>query len=92
MSRPVAGLRTSGSVSRTWEESTEAALWPLPHSAPWLTGNSARPSTVGPSVPGSTFMPHCRAQYGQWVGVAVVLSMPLRVRRVCCRSARLEVT
>jgi hypothetical protein len=31
---------------------------------------------------GDRFIPHCRAQYGQWVGVEV-LFMPFRVDRSC---------
>jgi hypothetical protein len=75
--------RTSGEVSRTEDESTAGAVRPLPHSAPRFTGKSARSLTSTPPVgAGVRFIPHCRAQYGQWVGVEVVSMLP-SVRRAC---------
>ena len=46
---------------------------PLMQSPPLLTGNHAFGSTVQPFDVASMWMPHCSAQYGQWV--AVVLDM-----------------
>lgn len=75
--------RTNGEVRRTRDESTAGAVRPLPHSAPRFTGKSARSltSTV-PSGAGVRFMPHCRAQYGQCVGVAE-FGMPFSVLPPC---------
>lgn len=75
--------RTNGEVRRTRDESTAGAVRPLPHSAPRFTGKSARSltSTV-PSGAGVRFIPHCRAQYGQCVGVAE-FGMSLSVLRPC---------
>ncbi|EPJ36549.1 putative Formate dehydrogenase subunit alpha [Streptomyces afghaniensis 772] len=55
----------------------------MPHSAPRFTGKSVRSltSTV-PSGAGVRFIPHCRAQYGQCVGVAVVC-IPFSLLRPC---------
>ncbi|GGT52426.1 hypothetical protein GCM10010256_06320 [Streptomyces coeruleorubidus] len=55
----------------------------MPHSAPRFTGKSVRSltSTV-PSGAGVRFIPHCKAQYGQCVGVAVVC-IPFSVLRPC---------
>ena len=50
-----------------------AADHPLTHSAPLFTGNARFPLIAIPAGPLATRMPHCRAQYGQWVAVGAAL-------------------
>lgn len=84
-------LRIRGEVSRTPGESSAGAVRPLPHRAPRFTGKSGRSVTSTglppPSGVGVRFIPHCKAQYGQWVGVAVVC-IPVSLRRPCYAAGR----
>jgi hypothetical protein len=90
--------RTSGVVSRSGTPSTVALVQPFWHSPPRLVGNSrgvtvtgraARPSGAAAVVTddgapaGVRSMPHCRAQYGQWVGTALIRAPP-----AWCRARR----
>src|SRR5687767_1841778 len=66
--------RTRGEVSRSGWSSVAAADQPFTQSPPSLTGNFALPATTTPPVfstapagRGATCIPHCSAQYGQWV-------------------------
>ncbi len=75
--------RTSGELRRTPDASTAGAVRPLPHSAPLFTGKSGRSTTATPPPRrGVRFIPHCRAQYGQCVGVAE-FGIPFSVLPAC---------
>ena len=95
---PVEGLLPGGRLepARAWvgraarsgapgRRARAGAVRPLPHSAPRFTGKSARSTTSTPAAAPARarrFIPHCRAQYGQCVGVAE-FCMPSSVRRPC---------
>ncbi len=61
-SSPVARSRTSGVVSRSRWPRSPAAVQPLRHSAPSLTGNSGHGTTSSARPVRSRVMPHCRLQ------------------------------
>jgi hypothetical protein len=72
--RSAGSLRTSGVSSRSEWSSSSAAVQPLAHSPPLLTGNSVGSSRTR-GIPGVSAMPHCSAQYGQCVSVTVTPMM-----------------
>ena len=73
-------LRTSGVSSRSGWSSSSAAVQPLAHRPPRLTGKSVGSSRTDALAPGVSAMPHCSAQYGQCVSVTGMSPM-LAVRR-----------
>ena len=63
------GPRTSGVSSRSGCASVSAADHPFMQRPPRFTGNFTLPTTDGASRVPVRCIPHCSAQYGQWVGV-----------------------
>jgi hypothetical protein len=49
--------------------SVSAADHPFTQRAPRFTGNAWSPDTLNPDGPVARRIPHCSAQYGQWVAV-----------------------
>src|SRR5579875_681262 len=99
-SGPSLRSRISGVVRRSPGASNSAAVQPFWHRPPRLTGKSRVPIRSVPPAPCKD-MPHCREQYGQWVGtaeagIASTLRGPrypdpsaaLRRRNVCLSAGR----
>jgi hypothetical protein len=63
--------RTSGVNSRSGWSSSSAAVQPFWHSPPRFVGKSLGPTSTDPSARSCSVMPHCNAQYGQWVATVI---------------------
>src|SRR5689334_19652445 len=68
-------VRLSGVVMRSRALRSSALVQPFWHMPPTLVGNARGSAAMG-SPP--SFWAHCRAQYGQWVSVTVLLHPDLR--------------
>jgi hypothetical protein len=69
--------------------SSSAAVHPFWHSPPRLAGTSVRGVTrIG--LPATT-MPHCRAQYGQWVGTSPTAGAPRLSAPTCSLTAMAQI-
>src|SRR3954471_19405425 len=81
--------RARGVVSRPGPVSRSADVQPLRHRPPRLVGKSRACTVAPPPATAITDMPHCNAQYGQWVAVGRDVDTPttLRVRRLAAVPA-----
>ena len=86
-------VRTSGARRRSPCVSVSAAVQPLRHRPPRLTGNFGSALMPGACARCAvTSMPHWSAQYGQWVGVAGMMwrSAPRRAKSNRCAPGHLR--